>query len=379
MTPVLPAARPSFQAIRPHLRASWPLLRTLAGVAILAVLGWRLGTDAFMAGLRVIDGTAILAALGIGLLTTVFSAGRWCIVARGLGLRLRMPAAVADYYQAQLLNAVLPAGVLGDVNRAVSHGRESGDVGRGVRAVVLERVAGQIVLVAAGVAALLTQPVLVSAIGHALVPSGTGLGSSAPGLLGFPGELLLPIMVVVPCGLAVALTPAIRGRRARRARPVPASKWRRALATAVTDARQGLFARRTWPGVMLLSAAALLGHIVLFLVAARVAGSAAPVTGLVPLALVALLVMGLPLNVGGWGPREAVTALAFGAAGLEASQGLTVAVVYGVLALVASLPGVAVLVARRIDRPGSVRTRPEKLVAPARLGPAPLRPEGVRL
>ncbi|MFC7567728.1 hypothetical protein ACFQU9_31730 [Actinomadura namibiensis] len=67
-----------------------------------------------------------------------------------------------------------------------------------------------------------------------------------------------------------------------------------------------------------------------------------------PLAVLALLVMALPVNVGGWGPREAASAAAFGTAGLGAAQGLTVAVVYGVLALVASLPGLAVLVARRL-------------------------------
>ena len=62
--------------------------------------------------------------------------------------------------------------------------------------------------------------------------------------------------------------------------------------------------------------------------------------------LLALLAMSLPLNVGGWGPREGVAAWAFGAAGIGAGRGLTVAVVYGVLSLAASLPGAVVLVAR---------------------------------
>jgi hypothetical protein len=48
--------------------------------------------------------------------------------------------------------------------------------------------------------------------------------------------------------------------------------------------------------------------------------------------------------VGGWGPREGVTAWAFGAAGLGAQHGVATAVVYGVMVLVASLPGAAVLV-----------------------------------
>jgi hypothetical protein len=63
--------------------------------------------------------------------------------------------------------------------------------------------------------------------------------------------------------------------------------------------------------------------------------------------LLILIAMGLPLNVGGWGPREGVAAWAFGAAGLTADLGVSTAVVYGVLVLVASLPGAVVLLAWR--------------------------------
>jgi len=64
---------------------------------------------------------------------------------------------------------------------------------------------------------------------------------------------------------------------------------------------------------------------------------------LLPLLVLGLLAMALPLNIGGWGPREGVTAVAFGATGLGAAQGLTTAVVYGVLSLIACLPGAMVL------------------------------------
>jgi hypothetical protein len=50
-------------------------------------------------------------------------------------------------------------------------------------------------------------------------------------------------------------------------------------------------------------------------------------------------------NIGGWGPREGVTAWAFAAAGLGASRGVATAVVYGVMVLVATLPGAGVLLA----------------------------------
>ncbi|MGD3106001.1 lysylphosphatidylglycerol synthase transmembrane domain-containing protein, partial [Streptomyces sp. YGL11-2] len=128
-----------------------------------------------------------------------------------------------------------------------------------------------------------------------------------------------------------------------------------AVRAALTEARQALLGRAVWPGVAVGSAVVLAGYLGMFLLAARVAGARAPTAELVPLVVLALLAMALPLNVGGWGPREGVAAWAFGAAGLGAALGLTTAVVYGVLAFAASLPGAGVLVARWAARRGAVR------------------------
>jgi hypothetical protein len=73
--------------------------------------------------------------------------------------------------------------------------------------------------------------------------------------------------------------------------------------------------------------------------------------------LLALLAMTLPVNIGGWGPREGVTAWAFGTVGLGASLGLTIAVVYGLLAFVASAPGAGVLLVRWVNRLRTARAR----------------------
>ncbi|UJA11531.1 flippase-like domain-containing protein [Streptomyces collinus] len=288
---------------------------TAAGVVILGVLLWRLGTGVLLDGLRRIDATTLLAATGIGVATTVCSAWRWQLVARGLGIRLPLGAAVADYYRALFLNAALPGGVLGDVHRAVRHGQSAGDVRRGVKAVVLERVAGQIALAVFGAAVLLTLPSPVRS-----------------------DVRVLALPVALAAAAAFAVLRAVRGNRAS----APGGGVRRFLA----EARHGLFSRRSGPGVALSSAVVLAGHLAMFVVAARVAGSAASVAVLLPLAVLALVAMGLPLNVGGFGPREGVTAWAFGAAGLGASSGVAVAVVYGVLSFVAALPGAVVLVAR---------------------------------
>ncbi|MBA2953691.1 UPF0104 family protein [Nocardioides sp. MAH-18] len=104
-----------------------------------------------------------------------------------------------------------------------------------------------------------------------------------------------------------------------------------------------------WPVVVVASLVAAAGHVVVFLVAARAAGTGASLGALLPLALLVMLAAAVPLNVAGWGPREGVAAAAFAAAGLGAAQGATVAVLYGVLALVATLPG-AVLWTRGVVR-----------------------------
>jgi uncharacterized membrane protein YbhN (UPF0104 family) len=283
--------------------------RPLAVAAIVGGLLWWSGPQAVLDALAALQAGPVLAALGLGVVTTVCSAWRWCLVARGLGMRLSLPRAVADCYQALFLNAVLPAGMLGDLHRAVGHGRQTGDIGRGVRAVVLERLVGLVVLVGVAAVVLAAEPGLLGVLGE-LVPGAGWIGVAALVALLVLGWLL-------------------RGRL----RPLAAD------VRAVLGSGAG-------PGILGLSVVALFGYLATFVVAARAAGATAPVSQLLPLLVLALLVMALPFNVGGWGPREAVAAVGFGAVGLGAAQGFATAVAYGVLCMVACLPGGAVLLLR---------------------------------
>jgi uncharacterized membrane protein YbhN (UPF0104 family) len=251
-------------------------------------------------------------------LTTVCCAWRWRLVARGLGVDLRLGTAVAAYYRSLFLNVTLPGGVLGDVHRGISHGRETRDVARGLRAVAWERSAGQ------AVQAILTVAVLL------VMPS--------------PVQAAVPFVALALLGAAAGVALAARARPA-----VGRSRWARLLRAVGRDLRDGLLARRAWPAIAIASALVVAGHVVTFLIAARTAGATAPPSQLLPLALLVMLGAALP-NVGGWGPREGVTAWAFAAAGLGASPGVATAVVYGVMVFVASLPGAAVLAAGWIRR-----------------------------
>jgi glycosyltransferase 2 family protein len=293
--------------------------RLLGGAAVLAVLFWRLGTGPFLDAIHMIDGWSLAAAACIAALTTVCCAWRWSLVAHGLGVGVPLRTAVAAYYRSQFLNTTLPGGVIGDVHRAVRHGRDVGDPGRAMRAVAWERLAGQVVLIVLAIAVLL------------LLPS--PVRSSMP--------------VVATAVLAGGLGVVLLGRALPHGGP---SRWGLTVRAAGVDLRGGLLARQAWPGVVLASVVAVAGHVVTFLIAARTAGSTASPARMLPLALLVLLAMGLPTNIAGWGPREGVAAWVFSLAGLSAAQGVTTAVVYGVMVLVANLPGAVVLVAAWFHR-----------------------------
>jgi glycosyltransferase 2 family protein len=293
-------------------RTVWRWMLLLGGVSILAALAWRVGVGPFVDGIAMVDGHAMLAAAAITLFTTVCCAWRWRLVARGLGIDLPLSAAVVAYYRSQFVNSVLPGGLLGDVHRGVDQGLNSGDVGRGLRAVAWERVGGQIVQVVLAVILLVLLPSPV----HAFMP-------------------LFAVMAAVVAVLAVIVfrTPPAAGTSLRA----------RAIRTSAVDIRRGLLARNAWPGVVLASSVAIAGYTAIFLIAARAAGVTVSPVRMLPLAVLVLLAMSVPMNIAGWGPREGVAAWVFGVSGLGASQGVTVAVAYGVLSFVACLPGAVIL------------------------------------
>lgn len=315
VTAVSLAGDPDYEIGTAISRSIWTWTRVAGGAAILAVLVWRMGTGPLVDGLRLTTGWPIAAALAITALTTLCCAWRWRLIASGLGVEMPLRTAVAAYYRSQFLNATLPGGVVGDVHRAVRHGREVGDLGRSLRAVGWERASGfavQIVLTV-GVLFALSWPV------GSLVPS-------------------VAVAVVVIAGVALIAVLLWLNRRRL------SSRIGRAF---TSDLRDAVLAPRAWPGILLASTVAVLGHVAVFLIAVRATGADMSPARLLPLALVVLTASAVPTNLAGWGPREGAAAWAFSSAGLGAALGVTVAVVYGMLALVATLPGAVVLVVAR--------------------------------
>jgi uncharacterized membrane protein YbhN (UPF0104 family) len=330
--------------IGPAVRRFGPsLLRLAAGVTVLWFLWRQVGAAPFKDGLRAVTWPAVVAAVTLTALTTVCSAWRWRVVARALGVDIGLPGAVCAYYRSLFLNSVLPGGALGDVHRAVTHGRRAGDVVRGLRAVAWERLWGQVIQAVVTVVVLLTLP--------------------------SPVRPALPYVLAGVAGVAGCAALVVR-RAARHGR----SRLARAARAVSDDLRHGLLARDVWPQLTLASVLVVAGHTATFVIAARVAGCTAPLGELVALLMVVQTVVVIPLSIGGWGLREGAAAWAFAAAGLGAATGVTVATLYAVLMLAAVAPGAGLLlrdtVHRRRDQgqPGESR-RPD---------PEPLTMEAVR-
>jgi uncharacterized membrane protein YbhN (UPF0104 family) len=319
--------------IGPAVRRFGPsLLRLAAGVTVLWFLGRQVGAAPFKDGLRSVTWPAVLAAVTLTVLTTVCSAWRWRVVARALGADLGLRAAVGAYYRSLFLNSVLVGGVVGDVHRAVTHGRRAGDVLRGLRAVAWERLCGQLVQALVTAVVLLTLP----------SPVRPALPYVLAGVAGMAG-----------CAALVVRAAARRGR----------SRLAHAARAVSADLRYGVLAPGVWPRLMLASALVVAGHTATFVIAARVAGATAPLGELVALLMVVQTAMVIPLSIGGWGLREGAAAWAFAAAGLGAANGVTVATLYAVLMLAAVAPGAGLLLGdavrgRRAGQPGESR-RPD--------------------
>ena len=294
--------------------ARWRLVRVLAGVAFLAAVLLTTGVGPAVDGLRALDAPTLLAGTALALPATVACAWRWRLVARRLGVGIDLAPAVTACYRAQFLNTTLPGGIAGDVHRGLVHGRTVDAIGRALRAVVVERLAGQLVLAAVAVPVLL------------IVPS--------------PVRPSLPD-AVVGVSVGVALLSLALGIR--------------------------LLVRSAWPGVVAASVGALACHLATYLLAARAVGVTASAVTLLPLALLVFVAAALPINVAGWGPREGMAAWAFGVAGLGAGPGLATAVAFGAVVLVANLPGAVALLAVR--RRLGVRPTPVPVEVAAKGGP----------
>ncbi len=289
----------------------------LAISAVLLGVAWVVvGGNEILVRFANVDGTWLAIAVALSVPQILLSAWRWRFTAARLGAHLGRTEAVAEYYVSTFVNQVVPGGVTGDVLRAWRHVRrtpaEIVPWGRIARAVLFERAAGQIVLLA------------VMAIGLALWPSLLGIAppswmATAIGLLIGGSALVLAVGQVV--------------RRLRR------SGGDTAVSRFVADARAALFNRRVLPTQIGVSVLIVGTYLLTYWCAGQALGIDLPLVVILTVVPAVLMAMLLPVSIAGWGLREMAAAALWPLAGMSAADGVAVATLYGVVVLVGSLPG----------------------------------------
>ncbi|KPQ21415.1 conserved hypothetical protein [Halomonas sp. HL-93] len=304
--------------------AQWwrsPWLRRVAVSSLLlgAVAMW-VEPQAIFAQVQQLSPSWVLLALLISVGQVALSAWRWQLTAKLIQVPMRFGYALREYYLALLVNQLLPGGVLGDVGRAHRHAAQSASRGRAWRAVIIERISGQLALALLTLVALALSP-----LWHAA--------------LGWSAWLSIGLVALLATGLiAVALSLAfLKGA-------VTLPGW---CLDVGSDIQRGLLTPGVWPIQLLSSLTIVVSYGVVMVCAARAIGVELPVLSLLALAPVVLLAMLVPVSVAGWGVREGAAAGVWAWVGLPAAQGVAVSLAYGVIVLLASLPGLWVAIGHR--------------------------------
>ena len=284
--------------------------RFAVSVGLLIGLGWWLDGRALLDQLENIDFRWLLVGFVVTFGQTVLSAWRWRYTAKRLGLNLSLRDAVREYYLAIFINQVCPGGIVGDLSRAWRHARTA-ETGPAVRAVILERLSGQMVMIVLSLGAVAALPEDV--IGD--VPYGW-------------------VFLVILSLVTVVVMTVVRRR---------SSGNESLVEKLLHDTRIAVCSREALPRQLISSSIIVASYLVTFVIAARAIGSYTPLATLVPLIPIVLLAMLLPISIAGWGVREGVAAFLWAAAGLSAVEGAAISATYGLLILISSLPGAGVL------------------------------------
>lgn len=266
---------------RPALR--WAARAAASGVLLGSVV-WLTDPDALLSALTSAQplwmGLAVLSLLG----QIVLSALRWRITARALGLPISTRAALQEYGLSVLVNTFLPGGVLGDMGRILRMKHLNG-WRRSAASVIIERLAGQVML---GLAALL-------------------------GLVWWLGLTGIVIALAV-IGLAlVALR--LSGRVLPRVHAALKDSW---------------FHAAIWHSQIMLSLLILICNLFGFWAAARSVGVDLSLSASLLILPLTLAVMLFPVTINGWGLREGTAALLWPMVGVTTTGAVSASVLFGI-------------------------------------------------
>jgi membrane-associated PAP2 superfamily phosphatase/uncharacterized membrane protein YbhN (UPF0104 family) len=295
------------------------LVKGAVSLTLLALIGRNVDLQGMATAIAAIPPPALAAALALQLASNCVAAGRWHLIMHRLGVPGSFAFYLQSFFKGALFNQGLPSSIGGDGLRILDVARIAGRREDAVIGVFLDRFVGLAGLLLLNLAALL--------VNRTLLPDRVAL----------PLLACLILLTVALAGLFVLARIDLfqqghllgfLGRLSARCRQV--------CATAPALTLQAGLSILTH--LLAMAAFAVLGH---------GAGLHYPLQVYLALVPPAVLLTILPVSLAGWGLREGAMVGLFLLVGADKSMVLTFSIVYGLVNLIASLPGLAVYLGQR--------------------------------
>lgn len=293
------------------------LLRLLVTGAILFFILRSIDAPQVWQTLTQASPSLLLAALLLQLGSSIVAAYRWQLVMHNLGFGQAFTFYWRSFFKGLFFNQGLPTSIGGDALRVLDVARRGFRKRDALYAILIDRVAGLGTLLLLAMFACAAHPVLL------------------------PAKLYWLIFLLVAAGLLGLIGGYVAGKYAW-FNPYPRLAIVQLLAERL---HQAMFAHRLLLLVssLLVPALALLG----FFATGRALGlpyDAMTYFAIVPLALVLSII---PVSIAGWGVREGAMVGLFSLIGADKTAVLMMSLLYGIMLIVVSLPGLVVFLQGR--------------------------------
>ena len=265
--------------------------------------------------LAVINYHYVLLVFFISFIQYVLSAYRWMYISSKNGTEMNFLYCLKFYYISTFINNILPGGVVGDIYRAYC-ARESGNnlinLSKSVQGIVFERLSGQIMMFFIFLLSL-TFFFLINAKYVAFLYT------------------VLPVLSVTFIIYFV----------------VKKMYFNEISSNEIIINFKKIFSGIIFWNHTIISFFVVLSYIVIYIISAEAIGLSIDYFTFFVFTPIVLFSMTLPVSIGGWGVREGTALLIAFLLGLSASSSISVAVMYGILNLFCSLPGLYFLLSLR--------------------------------
>jgi len=257
--------------------------------------------------INIIDYKYIILIIGISFGQHLLSAYRWMYVSKFTNLNINFKNSLKYYYIAGFMNNILPGGIPGDLYRIYctsDNKKEIFKMGKSFQSVIFERLSGQIMLFFVFIASLtiyfLTNQKYIAFL-YLILPTA---------LIFFLMKYLIKYNIKKYFGTK-----------------------------DITKNFHMLFTGPIFWNHIILSFFVVASYILIYIISAISLGLEIDYLAFLVFTPIILFSMTLPVSIGGWGVREVTALLVSFLIGLSASASISVSIIYGILNLICSLPG----------------------------------------